>query len=168
MFPELPLLFWLRWVLLVLAFTPLEVNVWERTTSVSGFTPICWVFIAIEFPLVCCIGSALDFLPFRRVFGAFGFSLDHCEDRACGPLVTLFLLVLAETKFWGEHYDLWWCWSFVCWDLLVLRLLDYPGWALGFWGAREFTHYVKCINVTSIRSMVALTASTFFSTYVSC
>ena len=46
-------------------------------------------------------------------------------------------------------------------DLWVSHLFDGLSWASGFWGAQEFTHYVKCIRVTSIRSMVALTASIF-------
>ena len=82
-----------------LPFTPLEVNVWERTNSIFGFTPVYWVLIVIGFLPVYCIGSALRFLPLRRVLEAFGFSPNHYEDKACGPLITLFLLVLAEINF---------------------------------------------------------------------
>ena len=101
-FPKLLLASWLRWVLSTLVFTLLEVNVYELATSISGFTPVCWVFTAIGFLLVRCVCSALGFLPLHRVLRAFGFSPDQCETEAHCSLVTSFLLVLVETKSWGN------------------------------------------------------------------
>ena len=116
-FPELLLASWLGWVLPALAFTPLEVNMWEHVTSISGFTPVYWVLTTIGFPPVCCVCSALGFLPLHWVLEAFGFSPNCCEVEACHPLITLFLLVLAKIESWGERSALWRCLSFVYQDL---------------------------------------------------
>ena len=73
---------------------------------------------------------------------------------------------LLETEPWEERSSLCWCLSFVCMDLWASGQFDGLGRVSGFWGIREFTHYVKCIKAASICCMVALTASIFCSTYV--
>ena len=157
---------WLGYVLPALALAFVEVGTWERVTSVPGLTPVCWVFTAIGFSPVRCICSALGFLPVLCALEVLRFSLVCCEVKARRPLVALFLLVLVETKPWGERSALSRCLSFVCLDLGASCLFDGPSRASSFWGAREFIHYDKCIKATSTPSTVALTASTFCSTYV--
>ena len=158
-FLELLLLPWLRRVIPVLAFTPLEVNVWERLTSISGFTPVCWVLTAIGFPPISYVCSTCGFLPLCWSLGAFGFSPDCCVAEAYRALVTLFLLVLTETEPWGERYALYWCLPFVYRDLWASHLFNGLSRVSSFWGAWEFTHCVKCIRAASIHSMVALIES---------
>ena len=140
---------WLGWVLPTFALASLEVDAWERVTSVPGLIPIYWVLIAIEFPPVYYICSTLGFLPKRCALRALGFSPICCKAEVCRLLFTSFLLVLAETEPWGERYALSWCLSFVCQDLWASRLFDGPGRASSFWGTREFIHYDKCIKVAS-------------------
>ena len=61
---------------------------WESATSVSRFTPICWVLTAIGFPPIHCVCLALGFLPLRRVLRGMLYSLMMlviCLPRLVSP-----------------------------------------------------------------------------------
>ena len=118
-----------------------RVNTCLLSPATLGFSPICFLSIALRFSPV------------------------HCEEGVHDPLVASFLFVLADAEPCEECSNQRWVSPFACEDLrssCLIRWVLYFSNYCGFWEYRFCDNYIK---FASIHFTAARIVSTFYSTY---